>query len=148
MDNPWKQQASLLPALNANALFTRLLWHWVLSLEAQTRFCGKEWLLLLMSELEISQVCVPCWKSKSFWVISKLTWPADCVHRVGPDLLEKELPKRTEFAIFFRLSKVQEQLYKKYLEVGYHHITCGECYHVDIVRRMDGLYYIPDCLSP
>ena len=43
---------------------------------------------------------------------------ADCVHRVGPDLLEKQLPKRHEFAIFFQLNSQQEALYMKYLSVG------------------------------
>jgi SNF2 family DNA or RNA helicase len=41
-----------------------------------------------------------------------------CVHRLGPDLLEKELPKRSEFAIFFRLSPEQEALYEKFIEVA------------------------------
>lgn len=39
------------------------------------------------------------------------------MHRVGPDLLEKQLPKRHEFAIFFQLSAEQETLYQKFLEV-------------------------------
>ena len=40
------------------------------------------------------------------------------MHRVGPDLLEKQLPKRNEFAVSFQLSEDQETLYMKFLEVG------------------------------
>ncbi len=43
---------------------------------------------------------------------------AGCVHRVGPDLLEKQLPKRHEFAIFFQLAPHQETLYRGYLDVS------------------------------
>jgi hypothetical protein len=42
---------------------------------------------------------------------------AGCVHRLGPEKLEKDLPKRNEFAIFFRLSPDQEALYENFIQV-------------------------------
>ena len=49
--------------------------------------------------------------------INPLCDAADFVHRVGPELLEKELQKKHEFVILMRLHKHQMRLYEAYVEV-------------------------------
>lgn len=42
--------------------------------------------------------------------------PQDIIHRRGPEVLEQDLPPRTEYVIGLRPSAVQQALYATYLE--------------------------------
>jgi hypothetical protein len=44
------------------------------------------------------------------------TTPQDIIHRTGPEVLEQDLPPRTEYVIGLRPSPVQQALYATYLE--------------------------------